>query len=169
LVSPHLSDADGLHNDVSIIYHYISVLPASLSYTFYIPSSIVYFFVSFFNRSFPSVCTSCVGLLSLHMRIHFARGLDWTGLDWTGLSPLLVMVLLVVSCYKLSCLLKLLPICSLPLFCLLFLHIYIIYSYVRRTTSSMFSCARSGSGTIVNKGHSSHSLSTLYFVTFRPI
>ena len=62
---------------------------------------LMFFFCGSFSQSLVSLslslCTSCVGLLSLDMCIHY-RGL---GLDWTGHSPIvLVMVLLVVSCYK---------------------------------------------------------------------
>lgn len=128
LVSPHLSDVDGLHNDVSIIYHlYIS--PPSLFVLYLLHTVSDRFFVSLFKSLVSlTLCTSCVGLLSLDMCIHFPRGLDWTGLDWT--LPLVRNV--TVSCYKLSRLLKLLPICSLPLFFVFFSCIYIlsIHMYV---------------------------------------
>jgi hypothetical protein len=90
-----------------------------------------FFVVPFPNRSFLSLslCTSCVGLLSLDMCIHY-RGL---GLDWTGHSPIvLVMVLLVVSCYKTLAPAEVIAYFAPPLF----LHgIYIIYSYVRRAVA----------------------------------
>ena len=106
---------------------YISALPPSLSYTFYIPSPIVFFLFPFSNRSFLPVHQLC-RLLSLDMCIHFPRGLDWTGLDWT----LALIRNVTASCYELSRLLKLLPICSLPLFFVFFSCIYIlsIHMYV---------------------------------------
>ena len=61
---------------------YISALPPSLSYTFYIPSPIVFFLFPFSNRSFLPVHQLCRFVIVRYVHSFPPRtGLDWTGLD----------------------------------------------------------------------------------------